>query len=262
MKRIHLFEVEDFNWFPSMLRACMTNMIMVMHRLLGTSEDISEKLSELLKQTHSNNIIDLCSGSGGPMLDVLGELKNKYGISDVRLKLTDLYPDKEAVKAVGEMNAENISYESNPVDASNIPEGLSGVRTMICSFHHMKPEVARKILKSTMDQGQPIFIYEMSDNSHPSLLWWVAFPFNLISSLFVSLMTRPFTLQQFVFTYLIPILPICFAWDGAVSNARTYTLNDLDELLEGLESEGYKWEKGIIKRKGKKIWLSGAPTVK
>ncbi len=50
------------------------------------------------------------------------------------------------------------------------------------------------------------------------------------------------TVRQLVFTYIVPIIPLCFAWDGAVSYARTYTLDDLDELLSGLRSEDYRWE--------------------
>lgn len=72
-------------------------------------------------------------------------------------------------------------------------------------------------------------------------------------------MARPFTWQQLLFTYLIPIIPICFAWDGAVSNARTYTLSDMELLLEGLESDDYTWEKGVIDGKSKKLYLLGLP---
>ena len=32
---------------------------------------------------------------------------------------------------------------------------------------------------------------------------------------------------------------------GAVSNARTYTLTDLDELLLDVPTDGYQWTKGL-----------------
>jgi hypothetical protein len=60
--------------------------------------------------------------------------------------------------------------------------------------------------------------------------------------------------QQLVFTYIIPIIQICFAWDGAVSNARTYTLSDLDKLLHGLETSTYRWEKGTIEGKTSQVY--------
>lgn len=43
-------------------------------------------------------------------------------------------------------------------------------------------------------------------------------------------------------TYALPVLPLFIAWDGAVSNARTYTEEDLRELLAGLEAPDYQWE--------------------
>ena len=57
----------------------------------------------------------------------------------------------------------------------------------------------------------------------------------------------------------MPVIPLCFAWDGAVSNARTYTLDDLDQLLAGLETEDYTWEKGRITDQAKKLYLLGLP---
>ena len=82
MKRIQLFEFEDFPWFPNWLRKCLTRMMVVMHKILNTSEEMAELVSVALKQTENNNIIDLCSGSGGPMLDVLEILKEKYQVQD------------------------------------------------------------------------------------------------------------------------------------------------------------------------------------
>ena len=80
-------------------------------------------------------------------------------------------------------------------------------------------------------------------------------------ALFITPFVRPLTWKQVIFTYLIPIIPLCFAWDGAVSNVRTYTLEDLDILLEGLENEDYKWEKGKITTKANKIYLLGIPDI-
>ena len=130
---------------------------------------------------------------------------------------------------------------------------------MVGSFHHMKPMIARKILESAQKSRQPICIFEISDNSFPIFLWWVALPINFILTLFITPIVRPMTWQQIVFSYIIPIIPLCFAWDGAVSNARTYTLSDMDELLKDLESDDYHWEKGSFEGITKKLYLLGLP---
>jgi hypothetical protein len=193
------------------------------------------------------------------MPQVLKLLKEKHQVENTQLIMTDLYPNLEYAQKMNASDIPEIEYLTDPVDAANVDAEMNGLRTMVGSLHHMKPVIARKILKNAMESRQPFLSIEISDNSYPKALWWLAIPFNIISSLFISAMTRPMTWQQLLFTYLIPVIPLVFAWDGAVSNARTYTLSDLDILLEGLDAEYYSWEKGIIKGKSKKIYLLGLP---
>ena len=257
MKRIHLFEFEDQSWFPSWLRTCITKMIIPIHRLLGTSQSIAEILVPPLRSSGLNRIIDLCSGSTGPMIEVFKEIKSREGMEELTLSLTDLYPDQ---KLANSDLGKGIQYHPESIDATDIPKTLNGFRTIICGFHHMKPDVAKSILASAQKDKSPILIFEISDNSPPILLSFLALPINVVMGFIVSAFVRPFTWQQFLFTYLIPIIPLTFAWDGAISNMRTYTLSDLDELLQGFESKDYTWRKGIIKKKAKMIYLLGMPS--
>lgn len=258
MKRIHLFEIEDQAWFPAWMRESMTRLIVVLHKLLDTSKHLAELIAKTLKETKQTEIVDLCSGGGGPMLEVMTLLKNDYGFENLKLTLTDLYPSKSAARKANEIG-DGISYELNPVDATNVTDNLSGLRTMVCSFHHMKPEVAKSILQNAQNSKQSICIFEISDNRHPNIMSATAFPINIISALLLTPFCKP-TFRQLIFTYLIPVIPIFFAWDGAVSNVRTYTMKDLDELLEGVNSPDYKWEKGIVKGKASMPYLIGVPT--
>jgi len=259
LKRIHLFEFEDFAWFPDWLRRCMMRLILVMHDLLGSSHKIADLVAKCISESHCSTILDLSSGSGGPMPDVLQILHDKYSMYNLSLTLTDLYPDLKSAEVFNNKEDNNITYLTTPVDVTQLDGQMSGLRTMIGSFHHMKPQEARKLLVAFQERGNPVCIFEVSDNSTPIGLWWIAFPINFIMTFFITPMVRPMTWQQLVFTYIIPIIPICFGWDGAVSNARTYTLNDLDELLSGIESDKYEWEKGIIEGKTNQIYLLGLP---
>jgi hypothetical protein len=261
MKRIHLFEFEDFLWFPNWLRISLTRLMVVMHNLLGTTKELADLVNKAIRYSPRPSIIDLCSGSGGAMLAVAETLKEEYHIKDLTLTLTDLYPNKDLANRINRKEKSEMSYATDSIDAANVPSDLIGVRTMVCSFHHMKPDTARKILLDAKNLKQPICIYEISDNSLPTLLWWVALPLNFIMAFFITPFVRPITWKQVAFTYLVPIIPVIFAWDGAVSNVRTYTLEDLDVLLEGLSTDDYRWDKGIITGKAKKIYLLGYPIV-
>ncbi|MEH0155182.1 hypothetical protein V6R21_13635 [Limibacter armeniacum] len=258
MKRIHLFEIEDQNWFPVWLRSCMTRLMNVMHKLLRTEQELTKLTSQLLIETNSNKIVDYCSGSGGPMIGVVNQLTKKEEFKNLTLTLTDLYPDYSAAIDIN-ASSEHIQYLETPIDATKQHKELTGLRTMVCSFHHMKPKDAKQILTASSQEKQPICIFEISDNSYPTLLWWAAIPFNIITCLLITPLARPLSIKQLLFTYIIPIIPICFAWDGAVSNARTYTLDDMDILLQGIQSDDYNWKKGVIKGKSKMLYLIGLP---
>ncbi|RAK63819.1 hypothetical protein [Hymenobacter edaphi] len=259
MKRIHLFEFEDFAWFPHGLRTGLTRLIVVMHRLLGSSAHLEELLRRALAHTDTATIVDLCSGSGGPMLEVYQTLKAQPGRGHLRLTMTDLYPNRELAAAINAGDDPALRYQTHAVDATRVDVELRGVRTMICSLHHMRPAVARGILQDAQQQRQPICVYEISDNSFPIGLWWVALLPNFLLALLLTPFVRPLTIRQLFFTYVLPVIPLCFAWDGAVSNARTYTLDDMRTLLEGLQAADYTWETGLLGGKARKLYLLGLP---
>ncbi len=258
LNRVHLFEFEDFNWFPDKIRVYMTRYIIAVHKVMGTSAIISEKLSPLLKKYNQNKIVDLCSGSGGPMVEVINTLKNEYDLQNIDLTLTDLYPDQSNINYFNSI--EDINYENNPVDATNVSDDLEGIRTLICGFHHMPPEGALQILKNAQEQKKPFFIFEISDNSIPLIVALLAFPIGLIMVLFLTPLIKPMTWQQIVLTYLIPILPFFIAWDGTVSNIRTYTENDFNKLISEIPDPDYNWSFESVKAKGgNKIAIIGEP---
>ncbi|MCR9252020.1 MAG: hypothetical protein NXI20_16465 [bacterium] len=260
MKRIHLFEFEDQAWFPNWIRELMTRYIETFHKLLGTSDQLIEILKEPLKSHGDLKLYDLCSGAGGPMIEVQKKLKIADGYENTKLTLSDLYPNGDAINIINNNGDESVVYETSSVDATNVKMEGKALRTMICSLHHMKPEIAKGILKNAKDQKQAFCAYEISDNSFPKWIWWIAIPFSFLTVFFVTPMVRPMTFKQLFFTYVIPVLPFFIAWDGAVSNARTYTLEDMDILLEDLSDESYTWEKGSLKGKGgNKLYLLGTP---
>ena len=256
LKRVQLFEFEDFDWFPSWLRSGMTNLIVILQRMIGTSEVLAELIADIFKEKGVQPIIDLGSGAGGVMPEVIQILKEQYQFEDAQLLMTDLFPNQNILKKFNDKNDPSISYSEQPIDATNISGTPKGLKTMVNSFHHMKPNEARKILTSAAKSREPLLIYEMGENKLPLLLWWLLLPLSLlilmIMVLFMTPFVKPLTWQQLVFTYLIPIIPICYAWDGQASLPRMYTMNDMDKLLEGLHGDDYIWHKGNALKKNKK----------
>ncbi|WP_282085871.1 hypothetical protein [Aquimarina algiphila] len=266
MKRIQLFEFEDFDWFPNTIRTSMTNLIVVLHKILGTSEVITNLIINIKNRHDFSQIVDLGSGSGGAMLEVIKKINDTNTSELVQLILTDLHPNPDFVNRINNSQLANIIYEQTSIDATNLTETPPGLKTMMNSFHHMPPNQAKSILKSAQDNNEPILIYEMGENFVPTLLWWLFLPLSLailfIMSLFMTPFVKPLTWQQIVFTYIIPIIPLFYAWDGQASTMRTYTFSDVEHLLKDIKNDTYLWEiKKAKKDNGKKLgyYILGLP---
>ncbi|QQS28922.1 MAG: hypothetical protein IPM47_19110 [Sphingobacteriales bacterium] len=258
MKRVELFEFEDFSWLPKYIRTGVTNLIKVFHRLIGTSDVLADLIEECQKKINFTQIVDLGSGSGGPMIDVIEKINKRNTQNDpIELLLSDKYPNENTVERINNLNLPNVNYLSNSVDASKIENIPNGLKTMIASFHHMKPKVAKQILKSAEKNREPILIYEIAENNIPFILWCLMLPISLIilvlMSLFMTTLVRPLTYIQIIFTYIIPLIPLVYAWDGQASLMRTYTIKDIESMIGQCNDESYIWEvRKVNKKNGKK----------
>src|SRR5262249_36295075 len=158
-------------------------------------------------------LIDLCSGGAGPIPMLLKLLEQDHDCR-VNVCLTDLHPNVDAFRAICEKSRGQINFMPDPVDATAVPRQLRGFRVLFNSFHHFKPEAARKILNDAVSSDQGIAIIEGIERTPASVLTC------LLSLLTVPLVTpfiRPFRWSRYVFTYLLPLIPFVAAWDGIIS---------------------------------------------
>ena len=260
MKRFQLFELEDFSWFPTVLRDCMTKYLTVLHDVMETAEKLHPIIEGIIEKSQATIIQDTCSGSGGPMLKVFAKLNENKERSAIELQLSDLYPNSRVISDLKMNPIQGASYLEEEVDVLEQEFATDSIQTMICSFHHLPVEKAKKVLSRAVEEQRVICIFEITENKYPVWLWWLAMlPFWTMTYI-LTLLIRPFSFTQIFFTYCIQILPICVAWDGAVSNARTYTEADLKELTADLQ-DNYHWEIRRIKNRtpSRMLCLIGMP---
>lgn len=242
MGRIHLFEFEDQNWFPDFLRNYMTDFLQFLSNKTKMYKPIIPIINKGLKSSGVNQIIDLASGGGGGLLWLNSELRK--GVPDLKIVLTDYYPNISAFDFT-KSKADNIDYLEQSVDAKHVPENLEGLRTLFLSFHHFKPADAKLILQNAIDTNKPIAIFEGQERSLPSIL---AMIFSPITVLITTPFIRPFKLGRIIFTYLIPLVPLFVLWDGVVSSLRTYSVEEMKELVNDLDGkEKFDWNIGRLK---------------
>ena len=240
MERIHLFELEDQAWFPRIIRDYGTDCMRFMSERAGVARVIAGKLKPVLAGTGDTEMLDLCSGGGGPAVAVAEQLKRDG--HPVKVTLTDLYPNFGAFERARAGSGGMVDFVQGSVDASSVPEELAGLRTLFNAFHHFRPEQARGILEDAVRQRRAIAVCEVPQRTVLGVLLAL-----LLSPLLVLLATpfiRPFRWSRIIFTYLIPAVLLLIWWDGLVSALRAYSPRELKELTAGLDPGGYVWEAG------------------
>ena len=237
MGRIHLFEFGDQKWFPAFLRNYGTDFLQFLSNTTKLYKPVVPIIKKGLKESRTNQIIDLGSGGGGGLIWLNSELKKD--IPDLKIVLTDYYPNLSAFKFMKE-KAANFDYFETPIDARDVPKNLKGLRTQFLSLHHFKPNDAQQILQNAIDTNSSIAIFEGQERSIPSLL---AMLFSPISVLLTAPFIKPFKFGRILFTYLIPIVPLFVLWDGVVSSLRTYSVNEMKAMVKNLKgTENYHWD--------------------
>jgi hypothetical protein len=242
MRRLQLFEFEDQPWLPASIRDSVTDFLqrgLILR--LGVYRPVVPLLSRVMRQIGTSHVVDLCSGSAGPWSQLLEELDER---EPVRVTLTDKYPNGLALAGLAGAGGGQLSYLPEPVDALDVPEHLKGLRTIFTGFHHFGPADARRILASAAEQRAAICVFEFTERS-----WKTVLTTPIVAPLAVFLTTpfaRPLTLARLLWTYLVPVIPFVAAWDGVVSNLRTYLVDELRAMVSDAPAKDYAWEVGRL----------------
>ncbi len=158
MRRVHLLEIEGQPWCPGPVWDGGTDWLHLMASTHQAFDAIAPKLRGAMRRSGSDRIVDLCSGGGGPWLS-LAPLLARSGRAEVTL--TDLYPNRNASRRIRADSAGSVEYCAEPVDATDVPAGLAGTRTLVRAFHHFRPREARA---DAVAKRRPIVVVEGSDS--------------------------------------------------------------------------------------------------
>ncbi|MEO5509411.1 MAG: class I SAM-dependent methyltransferase [Longimicrobiales bacterium] len=253
MPRLHLFEIEDQPWCPRSLRDAATDYLRFAFSVSNPYTAPLPRVIAALKRNGASSVIDMCAGGGGPWKQLLPLLRAE--LPDVRVTLTDLYPNEEAFRSVG--RELGIGYELRSVDATSPPADLTGFRTLFTGFHHFRPAIAKRILDGAVASGEGIAVLEFTERRPLTFMVMLTVP---LIVLFTIPFIRPFRWSRILWTYPIPVLPLLAMWDGLVSCARSYTPAEMRGMVT--DHDSYDWEIGTDpapKGPGRVTYLIGTP---
>jgi hypothetical protein len=139
------------------------------------------------------------------------------------------------------------------------------VRTSSSALHHFGPGDVRGLIAGVVATGQPLAFFDVAASPRmrglPIVFAPVAMAVNMVmlfvAALVIAPFARPHRWSRLLLTYVVPVIPLVFAWDGTVSALRAYLPEELEELARSVPgSERYTWRS---EAKGLALCLTGVP---
>jgi hypothetical protein len=238
--RLQLFEVNDSRWAPGPLRDALVESLSRTLRWGGMLRGLVGPFREFLARSGATEVLDLCSGAGGPARILVDELE-RAGATPPRFVLTDLHPQVEAWRAARAEHPGVIDFEPGPVDATRIPDGVARgrARVVINAFHHFPPATAGALLADAVAGATGVFIAETFDRNPLRFLTFG--PAGLPALAADPILAARDRAARALLAWLTPIALAASAWDGVVSTLRVYTEAELRELAAP-HADRWSWE--------------------
>lgn len=242
VRRVQLFEFEDLDWWPQALRNYLTEVLS--HLLISgrTYAPIVPRLAAAIRRSGSLRILDFCSGSGGPSLAVLDAVNAELG-APVEIVLSDKFPNRARLEAISAGHP-HCHYLAEPVDVLDA-RGLVGdaFRTMFTALHHFRPTEVATILADAVACRAGIALFEFTERAVAQMA--ASMSVTPLLTLGVTPKLRPVTVGRMFWTYLVPIVPLTFAWDGLVSALRSYGPEELEAIVRTVgDADCFDWDIG------------------
>ncbi len=223
-------ELEDYDWFPAILRRHQTDFIGAMVEWTGIYAPLVPVLAHMRQNFGTTRITDLCTGSSNPMFYLLGQLKQP-----TEVLLTDKFPFEPVRTAMGE---HTIELERASYDVLEVSLAPNTIHTIFNAFHHFDEEEQALILEKLQATRAPFLIVEILQPNALEFVrialtttfgQWLAAPF-----------VRPFSWLRLLFTYVLPINIVTVLTDGLVSVAKSKPLAHYETLVKHTQQHGYR----------------------
>ena len=232
MRRWQLFEFGDQRWLPSTWRTDLIEYLQ--HQIVdaGLYAPAVPKLLDALERSGERRIVDLGSGPG-LTISAMSRWLSAAGW-DGTVVGSDLFPPRRP---------RHWPYHPDPVDASDVPACLPGFRTLFTTFHHFSPRQATAVLAAAVADKAPLAVFEFTRRHPANLLGMLLSPLDMWRTVHRA---EPHSGRRLFWTYILPVLPILYWWDGTVSHLRTYGPSELAMLVGNLGDTAYEWEIGTL----------------
>ena len=251
--RLQLFEFGDLENIPRVYHDFLREFMGFLYRNLHIHKLWLQEINLFIEQ--NNKIHDPCAGSGDVNYYIEKEIDENI---DFQFILSDIMTDRvpRFAKTINSLKRRRLTYLEYSLDLLKASDSVYP-KIFINAFHHFTPEQVKVILNQQAKKKQDMLILEYCQKTLMSY-------FSMIMGPFMSMILFPFIIKKkdlisgFILTYIIPIIPFMLLWDGFISCFRTYSENDLMQVLNELEIKDLKI---ITKKKRSLLYPSGVSSI-
>lgn len=237
-RRRHLIELHEQPWFPATWRELFRAGLGKSFVMFGLSREFSRALDRFFARHPAAELLDLCSGSGELSADTVRRANESGEYRRCALVFSDLYPDPQQWAA----RAGQGGFIERPVDYRAIDPALPRTWMMLNALHHLRPDELREFLRNAASNAEG-FIAVDRDARNWREMFVTLFAVPLAAAFITAFMLRPFRARNLLWGLLVPVIPLVALLDGLVSNLRSYTVAELEQMVEDREA-AFTWEVG------------------
>lgn len=209
-------ELEDFSWFPSLLRNFQTEFIGFVVTTFNFYGIFIEHLKGM--SLSGKPMFDLCSGAGEPAITIFRKC-NCFS----HLYLSDRYPNLPSI------NNHNITYLPQSMNVLNIQFEKDAYYTMFNAFHHFSDKEKLMIAERIHTSGSNAFFVEILQPRIDYILKVLLM--TTLGSLLLTPFVKPFSISRLFFTYIIPVNILTITYDGLLSVAKSRSVKQYRKLF-------------------------------
>lgn len=224
-------ELEDYNWFPPILRNFQTDYIGFVVAKFNIYKVFVEFLTK--QNTTANSMFDLCSGSGEPAISIF-LASNKF----TSLQLSDKFPNQTFKSKLG------INYIDESIDVLNMEFNEGVTYTMYNAFHHFTDTDKKNIIEKCNAANSNLYIVEILEPTFFFILKVLAL--TTFGVLLFNPFVKPFSWKRLFFTYIIPLNIITISYDGVISVLKSRSIKTYTDMFRNFENvKVFNLKKGI-----------------
>ncbi len=225
-------ELEDYAWFPAILRRFQTEFIGSMVAWTHIYRPIAPLLDAMMHENNTRKMIDLCSGSAHPVLYL-----TQFWENAVQIHLTDKFPTEPVLS---ESVPHQIIVRRTSYDVLSASFSKDTIYSMFNAFHHFNDQEQVYILEQFEKANAPFLIVEILQ---PNLFEIVKIAVTTtIGQLFTAPFIAPFSWRRILFTYIIPVNLLTVTVDGIISVTKSKTATAYQQLANRVQTTDYSIE--------------------